>query len=183
MNELTNKFIENLNLLNQQVDYPIIYNNIIQNITDNNQILHYSSSSPIQNNLFKIQENSATNVTSEITVPISVLKNNSSMQSIVHYLKTKNYTFKKISEILNRDQRTIWSIYHKGKPLHDSNVTTDYLIPITIFQNRRLSVLENIVFYLKLEYTLEFTEIATLLGKNYRTIWTIYQRINAKNEQ
>jgi DNA-binding NarL/FixJ family response regulator len=55
-------------------------------------------------------------------------------------------------------------------------------IPVNIFVNRSLSILESIVIYLKSEYGFSFNEIATRLGKNYRTIWTVYKRALKKLE-
>ena len=62
--------------------------------------------------------------------------------------------------------------------VNDNNIT----IPVSIFSSRTFSVLETIVLYLKTNYVMSFNQIATILGKNYRTIWTVYQRSMKKLE-
>jgi len=49
-------------------------------------------------------------------------------------------------------------------------------IPSFIFRDRSLSVLEAIVEYLKEQKQLTFHEIAVLLNRDDRTIWTVYTR-------
>jgi hypothetical protein len=115
-------------------------------------------------------------VQSEINIPLDIIKGNSSMRVIVYYLKENfDMNFKSISELLNRDQRTIWSSYHKASNIQ-SYPASKYSFPVDILRSRRLSVLESIVFYLRNELALTFNEIADELGKNYRTIWTVYRR-------
>lgn len=49
-------------------------------------------------------------------------------------------------------------------------------IPIEIFQDRSLAVLEVLVRYMKDELGLSYAEIAVLLNRDDRTIWTVYNR-------
>ncbi|HLD04640.1 MAG TPA: hypothetical protein VJG90_02875 [Candidatus Nanoarchaeia archaeon] len=56
-------------------------------------------------------------------------------------------------------------------------------IPTKIFQDRRLAVLESIVLFLKEEQELSFHEIAILLNRDDRTIWTVYNRVKKKREK
>ena len=56
-------------------------------------------------------------------------------------------------------------------------------IPTKIFQDRRLAVLESIVLFLKEEQNLSFHEIAALLNRDDRTIWTVYHRVTKKREK
>lgn len=56
----------------------------------------------------------------------------------------------------------------------------EYSIPITIFSNRTLSTLEHIITYLKEHHKMRYKEIATLLNRDQRTIWTTYQRAKKK---
>ena len=62
--------------------------------------------------------------------------------------------------------------------LVDSNPT---LIPSSIFRDRRLSVLEAIIKYLKEERQLSFHQIAGILGRDDRNVWTVYDRVRRKN--
>ncbi len=49
-------------------------------------------------------------------------------------------------------------------------------IPLSIFENRKISVLEAISVYLKDSSHLSFHEIAKQMNRNDRTIWTSYTR-------
>ncbi|MBW3022474.1 hypothetical protein KY308_00015 [Candidatus Woesearchaeota archaeon] len=54
-------------------------------------------------------------------------------------------------------------------------------LPLRIFRDRSLSVLEAISEYLHDELKLPFHEIAELMNRDDRTIWTCYHR--AKNKR
>lgn len=49
-------------------------------------------------------------------------------------------------------------------------------IPTSIFKNRKLSVLEAIVVHLKEKKKMTYAQIARLLSRDDRTVWTAYQR-------
>lgn len=121
------------------------------------------------------------------TVPVSIFKNDklSALETIVKYLKeNKNLKYIEIAKLLNRDQRTIWATYNKASKKMPSSLAvtkSDYNFPIELLKDRTLSVLENIVFYLK-TLNLSNHEIAVLLNRNDRTIWTVYNRAKKKNE-
>jgi len=125
----------------------------------------------------------------ETSIPLSIIKNNSSLEAIVLYLKdVSKMRYSQIAQLLNRDQRTIWVTYAnaKKKAMHlELGDDIQLSIPASIFTSRNFSILESIVFYLKIDHALTFNQISELLGKNYRTIWTVYRRALAKfsNEQ
>ena len=54
------------------------------------------------------------------------------------------------------------------------------VIPSSIFQDRDLSVLEAIVEYFKEKKKMKYSQIARLLNRNDRTIWTAYKRAKEK---
>lgn len=54
-------------------------------------------------------------------------------------------------------------------------------IPIDILQDRDLSALEAIVVYLKEQHGLTYSQIASMLKRDDRTIWTTYKRAAVKN--
>ena len=119
-------------------------------------------------------------INSEINIPLNLIKGNSSLQAIVCFLKEDlSLNFKSIADLLNRDQRTVWSSYNQVSE-RQSHPLSSYSFPIDILRSRRLSVLESIVFYLRNELALSFNEIAQELGKSYMTIWTVYRRALAK---
>ena len=59
---------------------------------------------------------------------------------------------------------------------------SSYSIPVSILQDRNLSVLENIASYLKDTFGLTYHKVAVLLNRDDRTIWTVYQRAKKKKK-
>ena len=115
------------------------------------------------------------------------------LESIVVYLKDeRNLNFSEIAVLLNRDQRNIWTVYSRVKKKLEKNSlkpesenkilsSSHYLsIPTEIFRKYPLAVLESIVFYLKEEKNLSFSEIGILLDRDQRNIWTVYSRAQKK---
>ena len=56
-------------------------------------------------------------------------------------------------------------------------------IPLKILQNRDVAILESIVAYLKDEKEMKYSEIARLLNRDQRTIWTVYNRVKKKRKK
>ena len=106
------------------------------------------------------------------------------LESVVKYLREeKKFSLKKISDLVGRDQRNIWSVYDSTKKKYSKKfIVKDvkYWVPISIFLDK-LSALESVVLYLKEEFSLNYHEIALLLKRDDRTIWTVYQRARKKN--
>ena len=116
------------------------------------------------------------------SIPLSVFDNKelSSLETICKYLKENcNLSYHEIAIQLNRNDRTIWTTYnnaHKKLEAKFPVSKSEYYLPISIFKERKLSVLETIAVYLKEECNLSFHQIAVLLNRNDRTIWTVYNR-------
>jgi hypothetical protein len=53
-------------------------------------------------------------------------------------------------------------------------------IPISVFKNRKLGMLENAVVFLKEKCKLNYHEIAVLLNRDDRTIWSSYNKAKKK---
>jgi len=124
----------------------------------------------------------------DILIPISIFQNKelSAFETICKYLKEElNFSYHKIAFILNRDDRTIWASYNEALQKRKERLLvkkSEISIPHSILKERKLSVLESLVSYLKNNYDLRFSEIATLLNKDERNIWTVYHRAKKKNE-
>ena len=58
-------------------------------------------------------------------------------------------------------------------------VSSKYLIPVSCF-TPSLTILESVVVYLKERWLLNYHQIALLLKRDDRTIWTVYQRAKKK---
>ena len=52
----------------------------------------------------------------KLNLPLSVFKNKALtiLESVIIYLKEKGFKFSEISELLERDQRNVWTIYSRG---------------------------------------------------------------------
>lgn len=120
-------------------------------------------------------------------IPLSIFnKKIGCLEAIVKHLKeNKELSFKEISNLLQRDQRTIWSTYDKARKKLKTKLSMDsqYFIPISIISSRKYSVLESISLYMKDSLNLPFKKIAVLLKRDSRTIWTVYQRAKKKHEE
>jgi hypothetical protein len=55
-------------------------------------------------------------------------------------------------------------------------------VPVYLFRDRSVAVLEALVEYLKDVQGLSYHEIAVLLNRNDRTIWTVYNRAKKKRQ-
>jgi len=99
-------------------------------------------------------------------------------------IENQNLTIKNISLLLNRSPKTIWQAYSSSKQKHPKKLILkqeQFLIPISIFSSRRLSILESLVSYLKETQNFKLSKIASLLDRDPRTIWTLYARARKKN--
>ena len=119
------------------------------------------------------------------------------LEAMVKYMKENlEMGYHEIAEILNRDNRNIWTVYKKarGKQPEAMNLEktlimlpvmkiekTFLVLPVSIFENDKLTTLEAIVLYLK-EKGLRYNEISKLLNRDQRNIWTIYSKAVKKNK-
>jgi len=121
----------------------------------------------------------------ELSFPSEILnKRLTVLESVVKYLKEeKSHSLRKISVALKRDERNIWHIYKKANEKYKERFVItkpEYLVPISVFSNG-LSALESVVVYLREKFELSYHEIAILLKRDDRTIWTVYKRAEKKN--
>ncbi len=129
-------------------------------------------------------------VSKDILIPVSIFEteNLSALEAICKYLKEElELSYAKIALLLNRNSRTIWTTYNnatkKSKEKFHAKESR-FLIPVSTFTDRKLSVLESIVCYLKDNFNLRYSQIATLLNRDERNIWTVYNKaVKKKNGQ
>ena len=53
-------------------------------------------------------------------------------------------------------------------------------LPVGVLKDRNIAILESIVEYLKDINNMKYSEIARLLNRDPRTIWTVYKRAKKK---
>lgn len=122
----------------------------------------------------------------EFFIPLSLFTQKlAPLETVVKFLiENCNLSIKDTSILLNRSSKTIWQAYRSTKEKSSKQFIAKeeiYQIPISIFSNRKLSVLESLVSYLKDTQNLKFSQIAVLLNRDQRTIWTSYSRARKKN--
>ena len=116
-------------------------------------------------------------------------RNLAPLESISEYLKEeKGLSYHEIAVLVGRNDRTIWTCYNRAqkkrteKPKMVMSVPVEQVveIPLEIFKNRTFAPLERIASHLKDMEGLSFHEIAVLLNRDDRTIWTCYNRVQKK---
>lgn len=121
-------------------------------------------------------------------IPVSIFDNKklSSLEAIVKYLRENlKFSSGEIAKLLKRNISTISSTYIKARKKMPSEFSVGkpkYFIPISAIADRNYSVLESIVRFLKKKFSLSNNEIAKLLNRDNRTIWTVYSRAMKKEE-
>ena len=104
----------------------------------------------------------------------------SPFEGIVKYLKeNEGKKLSEISALTGRNLSSVWQTYRNAVKKDSSPIKiqkTEYLIPLKVIKEKKFSILESIVIYLKDEFGLNYRKIGELLQRNERTIWTVYQR-------
>lgn len=122
---------------------------------------------------------------SEITIPITIFRQDlTPLESVVKYLKENlGYSLREIGSLLGRNEKNIWHTYADVRRKFQGKLIvkeTEYFIPVSIFANREVSAFEALAIYLKDFYSLSYHEIAVLLQRDDRTVWTVCHRALAK---
>lgn len=121
----------------------------------------------------------------DILIPLSVFNPRlSALETVSKYLhENLGLGYRKIAELMNRSEKTIWQAYNfslKKFPRRLIVKETPYLVPVSVFADRKYSNLESVVAFIKEQYRLKFSEIGALLHRDQRTIWTVYNRARKK---
>ena len=125
-------------------------------------------------------------ITKDFLLPVSIFNNEElgCLETIVKYLKEElGLKFHEIALLLNRNDRTIWATYNIACKKRKEKLPakgSKFFIPVSIFKDRKFSVLELIVSYLKDNFNLRYSEIAILLNRDERNIWTVYNNARKK---
>jgi len=121
-------------------------------------------------------------------VPLSIFQDRrlTPLEAVIKYLREKRkLSYHSVASLLQRNVRDIYKTYahafDKSFLIEVKSVHT-LLVPVSIFANRKLSALENLVLYLK-NLKLSYRQISVLLNRDERTIWTVYKRARQKNEK
>ena len=128
------------------------------------------------------QLNGQSSVRKESGIPVSIFNEVlTPFESVCKYLvEDLEFSYIKISKLLFRDAAVIGVTYRKARNKLSKRFVLNYdvVIPLDIF-NSDLSVFESLVLWLH-DQNHSFNDIAKMLLRNYRTIWTIYNRAKKK---
>jgi hypothetical protein len=118
-------------------------------------------------------------------IPVSIFNGElSSLETIVKFLKeNRKLRNNEISSLLGRGDKTVWITYKNSKkkmPEKFKDIKHNITIPVSILKDRSLSVLENLVVYLKENYNFSFKKISLLIRRNNKTVWTVFNRAKKK---
>jgi hypothetical protein len=122
----------------------------------------------------------------EPSIPVEIFANKKLgiLEAAVKYLREeKGFSLTEIAQMLNRDRRTVWSTYDFAQKKCPQRVFVSgsrYWIPVSVFTGRDFGVLESLTTHLIEHYRLKFSQIAVLLQRDQRTIWTVYNRAKKK---
>jgi hypothetical protein len=142
-----------------------------------------------------------------LPVVLFAIEELSGLEIVTKYLhEDRGISITRIGELLNRSPKTIWNTYSiasKKSPVHfdlvklkgDSAAIAllrdvsanrrleDVSVPLVVISDRSLSVLESISEYLHDSLHLSFNEIACVLHRDNRTVWTVYHRAKKKRSE
>ena len=121
----------------------------------------------------------------DVKIPTCIFNGKlSALETIVKYLKENlDLKYSNIAKLLNRNDRTIWTTYSNSRKKFSKRFvvkSNKFFIPVSILSNRSFSVLESIVYYLKDNLNLRYSQIALMLHRDPRTVWTVYNRRKRK---
>ena len=115
------------------------------------------------------------------------------LESVVEYLKeSKSLSYHEIAALLNRNDRTIWTAYSRAKKkrqphvhaaLPEQGMPDPVFFPSSILSDRSVKVFERIVEFLRTDKSFTNHQIAVLLNRDDRTVWTIYSRVKKKRNK
>jgi hypothetical protein len=121
-------------------------------------------------------------IKNDILIPINIFKEDIGAAEVLSkYLhEEKKMKFSEIAKLVNRNQRTIWVNYNNSlKKKRIEFIEDGIMVPVSIFSERRLSILEALISHLR-EKGMKNNEIALMLGKDPRNIGTFYSRARKK---
>lgn len=100
-------------------------------------------------------------------------------EALCKYLKeNRNFSFKEISDMIKRDERSIWNNYQRAisKNKEKIIVKAGINVPISIFEDRQLSIFESLIYYMRENLKMKNKDVAKLLNKNTSITYTVYKR-------
>jgi len=115
-----------------------------------------------------------------LTIPATIFsKKLGALEAIIKYMKENlGMSYRNIAQHLERDERTIWTAYKKSQEKQEQPLEikeTKILLPLSIFKNKKLTILEAVIIYLK-QQGIKYSEMSEIINRDQRNIWTVYSR-------
>jgi hypothetical protein len=129
---------------------------------------------------------------SGISVPLYLLGDRSLtvLEALIEYLKEHvKLNYRQIGVVLKRDERNIRDIYLHAKEKRLKSKFRAAVpekvihVPVSIFADRKVSALEALVAHLHVRLGFSYHEIAVMLNRDDRTVWTCYHRFKQKTRR
>ncbi len=122
----------------------------------------------------------------EQLIPLSIFSSRLyPAEALCKYLhEQEHFSYHEIAVMLKRNERSVWASCQRArKKLRSAFIVKDenYLLPLSLFQNPFLTLLESVVLYLHTAYNLTNPQIATLLHKSPNSIAVLSKRAREKN--
>ncbi len=122
----------------------------------------------------------------ELTLPSTIFsKKLGCLETVVKYLKENlDLGYSEIASLLNRNERTIWTVYNRAIRKKSRAIEikkTLIFIPVSILKNRKLTISESIITYLR-KKELTYNLIAKLLDRNRANVWHTYSIATRKTK-
>lgn len=120
-----------------------------------------------------------------MNIPITIFsKEVGALETLCKYMKENlGMSYHEIAIALNRNERTIWTACHKAQEKSKEKIyvgKTEIFIPSSILGDRKYTILEAVIVHLK-SRGMRFNEIAKLVDRDQRNVWTIYSRAIKKS--
>ncbi len=124
-------------------------------------------------------------------IPLSIfIKELGALETLCKYLNENlGLRYCEIAQILQRDERTVWTAHHQAIKKHPqpfAHLSKTPSMPLEQFTNKKYTSLETSIIYLKEEKGMKYSEIAIHLQRDQRNIRTIYtnalQRTNRQEK-
>lgn len=118
---------------------------------------------------------------SDVFVPTSIFatKKLGALEATIRYLKDhEGMNYQKIGTLLDRKPVIVGHSYRASVKKHPEPlevVQSPIVIPVTILKDRSKGVQQLIVKYLHDIYKLRFKDIARILARDHKTVWTAYR--------
>lgn len=120
-------------------------------------------------------------------IPAAIFnKKLSAFETVVKYLvENSELNYSEIGRELKKDRQVIWTTYKRSQKKHRKRfvkIFSKIKIPMSELCSEKASISELVVAYLKDILKMRNTEIAEIIKRDPRTVWTLYMRYKKKNE-